>query len=140
LANAAELEELRATPLTDKAHQTAALMESGRSLGWMDRKDLQEEQVWERWNALRKAKEWSGKSTLLWSLLPSDAIIVDLSDPSERARYAARPSELISLCRALPRVRKPRVVLVDEAQSVPAIWPCRGSSCKLRATIPQGNP
>jgi hypothetical protein len=57
LANAAELQELRATPLTDKARQTAALMESARSLGWMDRKDLQEEQVWERWNALRKAKE-----------------------------------------------------------------------------------
>jgi hypothetical protein len=57
LANAAELQELRATPLTDKARQTAALMESGRSLGWMDRKDLQEEQVRERWNALRNAKE-----------------------------------------------------------------------------------
>ena len=57
LANAAELQELRATPLTDKARQTAALMDSGRSLGWMDRKDLQEEQVRERWNALRKAKE-----------------------------------------------------------------------------------
>ena len=57
LANAAELQELRATPLTDKARQTAALMESARSLGWMDRRDLQEEQVWARWNALRKAKE-----------------------------------------------------------------------------------
>ena len=57
MANAAELQELSATPLTDKARQTAALMESGRSLGWMDRKDLQEEQVWERWNGLRKAKE-----------------------------------------------------------------------------------
>jgi len=57
LANAAELQELRATPLTDKARQTAALMESARSLGWMDRIDLQEEQAWERWNALRKAKE-----------------------------------------------------------------------------------
>ena len=57
LANAAELQELRATPLTDKARQTAALMESARSLGWMDRIDLQKEQAWERWNALRKAKE-----------------------------------------------------------------------------------
>ena len=47
MANAAELQELRATPLTDKARQTAALMESARSLGWMDRIDLQEEQVWE---------------------------------------------------------------------------------------------
>jgi predicted AAA+ superfamily ATPase len=63
-----------------------------------------------------------GKSTLLKSLLPSDSVTIDLSDPSERARYAARPSELIAMCRALPRARKPRVVFVDEAQSVPAIF------------------
>src|SRR4030042_284358 len=63
-----------------------------------------------------------GKSTLLRSLLPSHSGPMHLSDPSERARYAARPSELIAMCRALPRARKPRVVFVDEAQSVPAIF------------------
>lgn len=64
----------------------------------------------------------SGKSTLLRSLLPSDAVIVDLSDPGERARYSARPAELIALCRALPRTRSPRAVFIDEAQAVPAIF------------------
>ncbi len=56
LVNAAELQELRSTPLGEKARQTAALMESARSLGWTDRVDPQEEEVRDRWNALRKAK------------------------------------------------------------------------------------
>lgn len=64
----------------------------------------------------------SGKSTLLRSLLPAGATIVDLADPAERARHAARPGELIALCRALPRTRAPQVVFVDEAQAVPSIF------------------
>jgi predicted AAA+ superfamily ATPase len=64
----------------------------------------------------------SGKSTLLRSLLPANAVVLDFSDPAERARYAARPSELIAMCRALPRAPAPRVVFIDEAQAVPAIF------------------
>ncbi len=56
LVNAAEIQELRSTPLGEKARQTAALMDSARSLGWMDLNDPQEEEVRDRWNALRKAK------------------------------------------------------------------------------------
>jgi hypothetical protein len=40
LVNAAEIQELRRTSLSEKARQTAALMESARSLGWMERLDL----------------------------------------------------------------------------------------------------
>ena len=54
--NAAEIQELRRPSLADKARQTAALMESARSLGWMDRQDPREEEVRGWWNALRKAK------------------------------------------------------------------------------------
>ncbi len=64
----------------------------------------------------------SGKSTLMRSLLPANAVVLDFSDPSERARYAARPSELIAMCRALPRAPATRVVFIDEAQAVPAIF------------------
>jgi hypothetical protein len=56
LVNAAEIQELRSTSLDQKARQTAALMESGKSLGWMDLNDPQEKEVRDRWNALRKAK------------------------------------------------------------------------------------
>lgn len=56
MVNTAELQELRATSLGEKARQTAALMESAKSLGWMEMPDAQEEEVRDRWNALRKAK------------------------------------------------------------------------------------
>jgi hypothetical protein len=56
LVNAAESQELRSATIGEKARQTAALMESASSLGWMDLCDPQEEEVRERWNALRKAK------------------------------------------------------------------------------------
>jgi hypothetical protein len=45
LVNAAEIQELRRTSLSEKARQTAALMESERSLGWMERLDPREEEV-----------------------------------------------------------------------------------------------
>ncbi len=64
----------------------------------------------------------TGKSTLVDSLLPSDALRVDLADPLERSRYLANPGELGRLCRALPPRREPWFVFVDEAQSVPSIF------------------
>jgi len=54
--NAAEIQELRRPSLADKARQTAALMESAKSLGWMGRQDPREEEVRGWWNAFRKAK------------------------------------------------------------------------------------
>jgi hypothetical protein len=57
LVNATELQELRDTPIAVKARQTAALMESGRSLGWLEAGDEAEELVRERWNALRENEE-----------------------------------------------------------------------------------
>jgi hypothetical protein len=54
IANAAEIRELRASSLSEKARQTAALMESAKKLGWTELHDPEEKQVRERWNALRK--------------------------------------------------------------------------------------
>jgi predicted AAA+ superfamily ATPase len=64
----------------------------------------------------------TGKSTLLGSLLPTDAVRIDLSDPGQRARYLADPGEFPRMCRALPVEPLGRVVFVDEAQTVPAIF------------------
>ena len=64
----------------------------------------------------------TGKSTLLRALLPADATLLDLSDPRERARFAANPGLFLDLCRALPTGEGARTVFVDEAQTVPAIF------------------
>jgi hypothetical protein len=56
LVNAAEIRELRAVSLSEKARQTSALMESAKQLGWTQAHDPQEMEVRKRWNALRKAK------------------------------------------------------------------------------------
>lgn len=64
----------------------------------------------------------TGKSTLVRSLLPRDAVVVDLSSPAERGRYLARPDLFEALCRALPATPAGRFVFVDEAQAVPAIF------------------
>lgn len=64
----------------------------------------------------------TGKSTLIGSLLPPDAVRVDLADPGQRARYLADPGEFARMCRALPVQPAGRVVFVDEAQTVPAIF------------------
>ena len=64
----------------------------------------------------------TGKSTLIRNLLPADAIIFDLSDPSQRARFAARPGQLIDLYRSLPATAAPRWVFIDEAQTVPELF------------------
>lgn len=51
--NAAELAELRATPLALKARQLAALMSSMQALGWTHAPD-EDKQAQDRWNRLRK--------------------------------------------------------------------------------------
>jgi predicted AAA+ superfamily ATPase len=64
----------------------------------------------------------TGKSTLLRTLLPEPALWLDLSEPAQRSRYLARPELLIEACMALPATKPPPVVVVDEAQAVPAIF------------------
>jgi predicted AAA+ superfamily ATPase len=64
----------------------------------------------------------TGKTTLLESLLPPDAVRVDLSNPAERTRHLADPGEFLKLCRQLPPDREGQFVFVDEAQTVPAIF------------------
>jgi len=64
----------------------------------------------------------TGKSTLLRELLPSDTVVIDLSDPQERTRHLADPGAFAADCRGLPAARKARFVFVDEAQSVPSVF------------------
>jgi predicted AAA+ superfamily ATPase len=64
----------------------------------------------------------TGKSTLLRRLLPQAAVWLDLSGPGERAEYLREPDRLVQRCRALPRSKRPAVVVVDEAQNVPAVF------------------
>lgn len=64
----------------------------------------------------------TGKSTLLRTLFPDAAIWLDLSNPFDRAATLRHPELLIQRCRALPRSRRPGVVVVDEAQNVPAVF------------------
>jgi predicted AAA+ superfamily ATPase len=64
----------------------------------------------------------TGKSTLLRKLLPDAALWIDLSNPGERSEHLRRPDLLVRRCEALPRKRPPAVVVVDEAQNVPAVF------------------
>ena len=64
----------------------------------------------------------TGKSTLLRSRLPADALVVDLSDPEQRSRHLASPGDFVRVCRALPRRRAPWYVFVDEVQAVPDVF------------------
>lgn len=64
----------------------------------------------------------TGKSTLLRELLPNAALWLDLSRPGERSELLRNPDLLVQRCRALPRSRRPGVVVVDEAQNVPAVF------------------
>ena len=64
----------------------------------------------------------TGKSTLIRSLLPADATVIDLSSPKERGLYLGEPDRLITLCRSLPSKGGAKWVFVDEAQSVPSIF------------------
>ncbi|HBC86787.1 MAG TPA: hypothetical protein DCZ94_07530 [Lentisphaeria bacterium] len=64
----------------------------------------------------------TGKSTLIKSLLPADALVIDLSDPGERMRHLSNPDEFKSICLAIPRSNKSKTVFVDEVQFVPSIF------------------
>ena len=64
----------------------------------------------------------TGKSTLVRSLLPEGATIIDLSDPVERARFAASPGLFAEMCGALKPVDGVATVFVDEAQTVPDLF------------------
>ena len=64
----------------------------------------------------------TGKSTLLKKLLPDAAIWLDLSQPGVRSDYLRHPDRLIERCRALDQTKAPPFVVIDEAQSVPAIF------------------
>src|SRR5436190_20144625 len=64
----------------------------------------------------------TGKSTLIRSLLPSAATVVDLSNPGERGLYLNEPDRLITLCRSLPTKGPSTWVFVDEAQLVPSAF------------------
>lgn len=55
LVNAAEREELQATPPAVKLRQLAALMASVAQLGWTEALAAEEAEVRERWNRLRRA-------------------------------------------------------------------------------------
>ena len=64
----------------------------------------------------------TGKSTLLQRLLPNAAIWLDFSRPAERADHLRNPDQLIARCRALESAKLPPVVVIDEAQAVPAVF------------------
>jgi predicted AAA+ superfamily ATPase len=64
----------------------------------------------------------TGKSTLLRNLLPDPAVSLDFSRPAERIEYLRNPDLLVQRCRALPKSRRPAIIVVDEAQNVPAIF------------------
>jgi predicted AAA+ superfamily ATPase len=64
----------------------------------------------------------TGKSTLIRSVIPDDALVFNLANPSDRARFREKPEGLIELCRTLPRRATPWFVFVDEAQLVPELF------------------
>jgi uncharacterized protein len=64
----------------------------------------------------------TGKSTLLRALIPDADLWFDLSDPSQRSSFLARPARLVEECRALGSRRTPRRVVIDEVQNVPALF------------------
>lgn len=53
-ANAAEREELRATPIETKLRQLAAMMASVKSFGWDESLQAEEIEVRKRWGRLRR--------------------------------------------------------------------------------------
>jgi len=53
--NAAEIEELRLTPMSQKFQQLAALMASAKQFGWTKGLEEEEAEVRDRGNRLRKA-------------------------------------------------------------------------------------
>ncbi len=64
----------------------------------------------------------TGKSTLLRKLLPHARIWLDFSRPADRAEYLRNPDLLVQRCLALRKSHQSAVVVIDEAQNVPAIF------------------
>ncbi len=64
----------------------------------------------------------TGKSTLLRSLLPESTLSINFANPEERTYHLTNPGAFISICKALPREKKPTYIFVDEAQTVPSIF------------------
>lgn len=64
----------------------------------------------------------TGKSTLLAKLVPDADIRLDLSDPGQRSEYLRHPERLIAECRSLPKKAGHSMVVIDEAQNVPALF------------------
>jgi predicted AAA+ superfamily ATPase len=64
----------------------------------------------------------TGKSTLLKELIPNPALRLDFSDPGQRSSFLIQPEQIIGICKAMPKVTEPQVVVIDEAQNVPAIF------------------
>jgi len=80
------------------------------------------ERIQRPWVHILFGARQTGKSTLVRNVLQSDAYIINLANPAERAAYASHPEELIRLCRAMPRRHEPWTVFIDEAQTVPDIF------------------
>jgi predicted AAA+ superfamily ATPase len=64
----------------------------------------------------------TGKTTLLEEILPHPSLYYNLADPEERTRLLAQPGLFRRECEALPERSEPHFVLVDEAQTVPAVF------------------
>jgi uncharacterized protein len=64
----------------------------------------------------------TGKSTLVRELVPRPALQLDFSSPGQRSEFLSQPDQLIGICRAMPVTAEPPVIVIDEAQNVPAIF------------------
>jgi len=64
----------------------------------------------------------TGKTTLLNGLLPNPSLGYNLANPEERTRLLADPGAFLRECDALPKQKESHIVLIDEAQAVPAVF------------------
>lgn len=64
----------------------------------------------------------TGKSPLFKELSPNPALRLDFSDPGQWSSFLSQPERLIGICKAMPKAAQPQVVVIDEAQNVPAIF------------------
>jgi predicted AAA+ superfamily ATPase len=64
----------------------------------------------------------TGKTTLLNSLVPNPSLAYNLANPEERTRLLADPGVFLKECEALPKQKEPHIILIDEAQAVPAVF------------------
>ncbi|MBM4035951.1 MAG: ATP-binding protein [Planctomycetes bacterium] len=63
----------------------------------------------------------TGKSTLLKQLFPRPALLVNLVDPLDHARYALHGETFVAECQAMPRGGSRPEVVIDEVQLAPAL-------------------